>query len=110
MYRWTILIWPDETKDSRGARRLRTADRDADPGIFALVMATCIVSRAMQLDGAAALSGILLAAGIAAYLVLAAVYAGRFAVNQAGVRASPRCRHPGRTAWSRSRWPAGRWA
>jgi len=48
-------------------------------------MATCIVSRAMQLDGAAALSGILLAAGIAAYLVLAAVYAGRFAVNRAGV-------------------------
>ena len=35
-------------------------------------MATCIVSRAMQLDGAAAWSEILLAAGIAAYLVLAA--------------------------------------
>jgi hypothetical protein len=50
-------------------------------------MATCIVSRAMQLDGAAALSGILLAAGIAAYLVLAAVYAGRLAINRAGVRA-----------------------
>jgi hypothetical protein len=29
MYRWTILIWPDETKDSRGARRLRTAVREA---------------------------------------------------------------------------------
>src|SRR5437588_251246 len=42
-------------------------------------MATCIVSRAMQLDGAGALSGILLADGIAAYLVLAAVYAGRAA-------------------------------
>ena len=79
MYRRAILIRPGETKDSRGARRLRTAVRDADPGIFALVMATCIVSRAMQLDGAGALSGILLAAGIAAYLVLAAVYAGRFA-------------------------------
>jgi hypothetical protein len=50
-------------------------------------MATCIVSRAMQLDGAAALSGILLAAGIAAYLVLVAVYAGRLAINRAGVRA-----------------------
>jgi hypothetical protein len=50
-------------------------------------MATCIVSRAMQLDGAAAVSGILLAAGIAAYLVLAAVYAARFAINRAGVRA-----------------------
>jgi hypothetical protein len=46
-------------------------------------MATCIVSRAMQLDGAPALSGILLAAGIAAYLVLAAVYAGRLAINRA---------------------------
>ena len=33
--------------------RLRTAVHDADPGIFALVMATSIVSRAMQLDGAA---------------------------------------------------------
>jgi hypothetical protein len=50
-------------------------------------MATCIVSRAMQLDGAAALSGILLAVGIVAYLVLAAVYAGRLAINRAGVRA-----------------------
>jgi hypothetical protein len=50
-------------------------------------MATCIVSRAMQLDGATALSGILLVAGIVAYVVLAAVYAGRFAVNRAGVRA-----------------------
>src|SRR5438045_4760345 len=87
MYRRAILIRPGKTKDSRGARRLRTAVRDADPGIFALVMATCIVSRAMQLDGAGALSGILLAAGIAAYLVLAAVYAGRLAINRAGVRA-----------------------
>lgn len=67
--------------------RLRTAVRDADPGIFSLVMATCIVSRAMQLDGAARLSGILLAGAIAAYVVLAAVYAGRLAVNWAGVRA-----------------------
>ena len=50
-------------------------------------MATCIVSRAMQLDDVAWLSGILLAAGIAAYVVLAAVYAGRLAVNRAGVRA-----------------------
>ena len=57
-------------------------------------MATCIVSRAMQLDGAAALSGILLAAGIAAYLVLAAVYAGRLAINRAGVRAD--AAEPGR--------------
>ena len=50
-------------------------------------MATGIVSRAMQLDGAAALSGVLLAAAIEAYLVLAAVYAGRLAINRAGVRA-----------------------
>jgi len=51
---------------------LRAAVRDLDPGVFALVMATCIVSRAMQLDGAARLSGILLAAGIAAFVLLAA--------------------------------------
>ena len=57
-------------------------------------MATCIVSRAMQLDGAAALSGILLAVGIAAYLVLVAVYAGRLAINRAGVRAD--AAEPGR--------------
>jgi hypothetical protein len=41
----------------------------------------------LQLDDAAALSGILLAAGIAAYVVLAAVYAGRLAINRAGIRA-----------------------
>ena len=68
--------------------KLRTVVRDADPGVFSLVMATCIVSRAMQLDGAARLSGILLAAGIAAYVLLAAVYAGRLAVNRGGVRAN----------------------
>lgn len=67
--------------------RLRTAVRNTDPGYFALVMATCIVSRGMQLDGAARLSGILLAAGITAYVVLAAVYAARLAAYRADVRA-----------------------
>ena len=66
---------------------LRTAVRTADPGYFALVMATCIVSRAMQLNGADRLSGILLAAGIAAYIMLAAVYAARLAAYRADVRA-----------------------
>lgn len=41
----------------RVARWWRLAVRDTDPGYFAVVMATCIVSRAMQLDGAARLAG-----------------------------------------------------
>jgi tellurite resistance protein TehA-like permease len=67
--------------------RLRAAVCDTDPGYFALVMATCIVSRGMQLDGAARLSGILLGAGITAYILLAAVYTWRFAWYPAQVRA-----------------------
>lgn len=67
--------------------RLRTAVRDTDPGYFALVMATCIVSRAMQLDGAARLSGILLGAGITAYILLMAVYTWRVAAYPAQIRA-----------------------
>ena len=58
---------------------LRAAIRDLNPGYFALVMATGIVSRAMGLDGAARLSGILLGAGIAAYVLLAVAYAWRLA-------------------------------
>src|SRR5919109_1589347 len=50
-------------------------------------MATCIVSLAMQLDGMAWLSGILLAAGIGAYIVLVAVYAWRLASYRAEIRA-----------------------
>lgn len=65
----------------------RAAVRNTDPGYFALVMATCIVSRAMQLDGADRLSGILLGAGIVAYLLLAAVYAARLAACPGEVRA-----------------------
>ena len=67
--------------------RLRAAVRDADPGYFALVMATGIVSEAMQLDGAVVLSGILLAAGIAAYVLLAALYAWRLAAYRCQIRA-----------------------
>jgi tellurite resistance protein TehA-like permease len=67
--------------------RLRAAVRDADPGYFALVMATGIVSEAMQLDGAVVLSGILLAAGIAAYVLLAALYAWRLAAYRRQIRA-----------------------
>jgi hypothetical protein len=59
-----MLIRPGETEDSRGTRGLRTAVRDADPGIF----------------------------GIAAYVVLAAVYAGRLVVNRAGFRADAAAR------------------
>lgn len=44
------------------------------PG-YAVVMAMGIISQAMRLDGAALLSAILLWAGIAAYVLLAAVHA-----------------------------------
>ncbi|MGH3069339.1 MAG: tellurite resistance/C4-dicarboxylate transporter family protein [Streptosporangiaceae bacterium] len=59
--------------------RLRAAIRDLNPGYFALVMATGIVSKAMRLDGAARLSGLLLGAGIVAYVLLAVAYAWRLA-------------------------------
>jgi tellurite resistance protein TehA-like permease len=59
--------------------RLRAAVRDADPGCFAVVMATGIVSQAMRLDGAAVASAILLGVAIAAYVLLAAGYAWRLA-------------------------------
>ena len=44
---------------------LRVAIRVLNPGYFALVMATGIVSKAMRLDGALSLPGFLLAAAIA---------------------------------------------
>lgn len=59
--------------------RLRAGIRDLNPGYFALVMATGIVSQAMRLDGAAALSGFLLGAGIVAYVVLLIAYGWRLA-------------------------------
>jgi tellurite resistance protein TehA-like permease len=48
--------------------------RDLDPSYFALVMATGIVSRAMKLDGAAALSDALLGIGLAVFVVMSAAY------------------------------------
>lgn len=59
--------------------RLRAAIRDLNPGYFALVMATGIVSKAMRLDGALSLSGFLLGVTIAAYVLLALAYAWRLA-------------------------------
>jgi tellurite resistance protein TehA-like permease len=53
--------------------------RDAEPGYFAMVMATGIVSQAIQLDGIAWLSGLLLGATIVAYVLLAAVLGWRLA-------------------------------
>jgi hypothetical protein len=44
--------------------------RSLNPGYFALVMATGIVSKAMALEGAATLSGFLLGLGIVACLRL----------------------------------------
>lgn len=67
--------------------RLRAGIRDLNPGYFALVMATGIVSQAMRLDGAASLSGFLLATGIAAYVLLAAGYGWRFAAYRREFRA-----------------------
>lgn len=51
--------------------------RDLHPSYFALVMATGIVSRAMRLDGAVALSDVLLAVALTAFVVMSAAYALR---------------------------------
>ena len=59
--------------------RLQAGVRDLNPGYFALVMATGIVSKAVGLDGAASLSGVLLGIGIVAYVVLAVLYSWRLA-------------------------------
>ena len=53
--------------------------RDLNPGYFAVVMATGIVSRAAYLDGATLLAGVLLAVAAAAYVVLVVAYGWRFA-------------------------------
>lgn len=58
---------------------LRREVRDLNPGYFALVMATGIVSKALLLDDAATLSGALLGAGLVAYVLLAAAYGWRLA-------------------------------
>ncbi len=67
--------------------KLRTTIRDADPGYFALVMATVIVSRAVQLDGFAWLSEVLLSIAVAAYVLLAVLYVWRLAAYRLEVRA-----------------------
>jgi tellurite resistance protein TehA-like permease len=59
--------------------RLQAGVRDLNPGYFALVMATGIVSKAVGLDGAAALSGVLLGVGMVAYVLLVAAYGWRLA-------------------------------
>ena len=58
---------------------VRAAIRDPNPGYFALVMTTGIVSRAMSLDGASRLPGFLLRPGIVACVLLVAAYTWRFA-------------------------------
>jgi tellurite resistance protein TehA-like permease len=69
------------------AARLRTAVRDTEPGYFALVMATGIVSQAVKLDGTQWLAGILLGAGIAAYVLLAVINVWRAAAYPREMRA-----------------------
>ena len=59
--------------------RLRAAVRDLDPGYFALVMATGIVSAALDSAGAAWLSALLLVLAILSFLALAAGYGSRLA-------------------------------
>ena len=53
--------------------------RDLNPGYFALVMATGIVSRAAYLNGTRLVADVLLAVAAAAYVVLVAAYGWRFA-------------------------------
>ncbi len=55
--------------------------RDLDPSYFALVMGTGIVSRAMRLDGAVALSDVLLAVGLTVFVLMSGAYALRLAVS-----------------------------
>jgi tellurite resistance protein TehA-like permease len=59
--------------------RLRPGVRGLFPGYFALVMATGIVSTAVAGDGAALVSAAMLVIGVVCYVLLAALYAWRFA-------------------------------
>ena len=75
---------PDETRGPDSSLALRrpafeAGIRDLNPGYFALVMATGIVSRAVGADGSARLSGFLLGLTIACYAVLVVAYGWRLA-------------------------------
>ena len=75
---------PDDTTgpDSSLALRrpaLEAGIRDLNPGYFALVMATGIVSRALRSDGSARLSAILLVLTIVFYAILVVAYGWRLA-------------------------------
>jgi tellurite resistance protein TehA-like permease len=59
--------------------RLRSGIRHLFPGYFALVMATGIVSTAVDADGATGLSAVMLVLTIVCYLVLIACYGWRLA-------------------------------
>jgi tellurite resistance protein TehA-like permease len=71
-------MWMRRLSDDAGQPCLAGL-RDLNPGYFALVMATGIVSRAVYLDGLRFLAGVLLAVAAAAYVVLVAAYGWRFA-------------------------------
>jgi len=73
-----------------GGGRVDTAVRTLDPGAFALVMATGIVSVAVRADGAHRLSAVLLWLAGIAYLVLVAGYAGRAVRHGAAMAADLR--------------------
>src|SRR4051794_33008669 len=69
----SLLSW------SRDARRLigSTIVRDLNPGVFAFVMATGIVSTAVYNDNQSTVSGVLLLMGAIGYLALTAAYGWR---------------------------------
>ncbi len=58
---------------------MRSVIRDLNPGYFAVVMATGIVSRAMRPSGWTYLSGLLLALTVVSYVTLVVAYGWRFA-------------------------------
>jgi tellurite resistance protein TehA-like permease len=75
---------PDDTTEPTSSLALRrpafeAGIRDLNPGYFALVMATGIVSRAVRSDGSGRLSGILLVLTIVFYAVLVVAYGWRLA-------------------------------
>jgi tellurite resistance protein TehA-like permease len=75
---------PDERTGLNSSLALRrpaieAGIRDLNPGYFAIVMATGIVSRAVGADGSARLSGILLGLTIACYALLVVAYGWRLA-------------------------------
>lgn len=71
--------------DERFADRLARAVESLTPGYFALVMASGIISVGMRLEGFDALSAVLLAVCVAAFVVLLSLTAWRFVAYRSAV-------------------------